>query len=225
MATLVPLLSGCGKKYNLAVPAPRDFRSYEIGEVQEAKVGEAFVRVEAGFGFVVFEVAHAFQPPPFGYASLAPWPAGKLLLLKAVSVDDPDELFLEDPGTAGWVSVSSDGRIHRGWVSPKDVSVLSQGGWPEDVEFRESEEVVRTESSFLGVLVYSGISGDTVQMEYREFPDDRARPPSIQHLQYDLSESRTIAFRSLQIEILEAGDNSLTFRVLSDGGLPWLPRR
>jgi hypothetical protein len=225
LATLFPLLSGCGKQYIMADPLPHDFRSYEIGEVQRADVGDPFIRVEAGFGFRLYEVTPSIQPPSFTTFPLPAWPDGKLLLLRAVSPDNPDELYLEDPETATWISVTSDGRILRGWVSPVDASPLRRGVWPEEVRFRESEEVLKTEGSFLGVLFYTGISGNTLGITYREYPQGASGQGSSEDLRYDLSETRIISFRSLQIEILEADESSLTYRVLSDGGLPWLIRR
>ena len=40
-----------------------------------------------------------------------------------------------------------------------------------------------------------------------------------QELQYDLDSSSIIGFRSIQIEIVEASNSSITFKVISDDGL------
>jgi hypothetical protein len=225
LVSLLPILSGCGKQYIMARPSPHDFRSYELGDIQSADLGEPFIRVEAGFGFRLFEVTPAIQPPSFTSLPLPPWPDGKRLLLKASSSESSDELYLEDPETSNWISVSSDGRILRGWVSPADASSLPGGNWPERARFRDTGEVLKTEGAFLGLLFFTGLSGNTLALSYREYPQGAAGPSFSEDHRYDLSESMTIRFRSLEIEILEADEASLTFRVLSDGGLPWLERR
>ena len=224
---LVCSLSPSGLEGDLFPPnlSPQFLRSYELGEVQEVSAGDPFIRMEAGFGFRLFEVVSSVQPPSFSRVPLSPWPPGKVLMLKASSANDPNELYLEDPETLAWVSVSSDGRILRGWVSPVDATAIETSGWPGDFEVRESGEVLKTERSSLGVLLYTGISGNTLRVTYMEYPQGAAGPSSSEDLEFDLSRSRTISFKSLEIEILEANSSSITFRVLSDGDLPWLVRR
>jgi hypothetical protein len=223
--TLLPLLSACGKQYVMANPSPHDFRSYELGALERADLSEPFLRVEAGFGFRLFEVTDEIQPPTFSGFPVPVWPEGKRLILKASSAENPDELYLEDPQTSTWISISPDGRIMRGWVSPVDASPLRPGAWPDNTRFRDSGEVLKTEGGFLGLLFFTGFSGDTLALAYREYPQGATGPSSFEDLRYDLSESRIIRFRSLEIEIVEADEASLTYRVLSDGGLPWLVRR
>ena len=209
----------------MADPSPHDFRSYSLGEVQTVNAGQPFVRVEAGFGFRLYEATPAIQPPSFTSVPLQPWPDRKQFLLKAFSPENPDEVYLEDPETSVWLSVTSEGRVLRGWVSPADASPLQRGEWPENVRFRESGEVLKTEGRFLGLLLFTGARGNTLGVLYREYPQGAAGPSTSEELRFDLSQSRVIKFRSLEIEILEADEASLTFRVLSDGGLPWLERR
>ncbi len=82
-----------------------------------------------------------------------------------------------------------------------------------------------SDSSFRAQIVYSGIDGNTLHAVYREFVGDFARPAFSQNLQYNLQESSEIAFRSVVIEVVEATNSRLRYRVREDGGLPWVPRR
>jgi hypothetical protein len=79
-------------------------------------------------------------------------------------------------------------------------------------------------------LIYSGKSGQTLKAIYREFIGDFVgstydnsgwgiKQAFTQELQYDLDSSSIIGFRSLQIEIVEATNSSITFKVISDDGL------
>lgn len=60
-------------------------------------------------------------------------------------------------------------------------------------------------------------------MLYREYANDIIRPAFTLDLEYDLEESNTITFRSLEMEVVDATNTSITFVVVDDGGLPWLP--
>ena len=69
--------------------------------------------------------------------------------------------------------------------------------------------------SFRQELIYNGRSGDTVKFLYREFSGDYARPPFSQDVQYDLKDGTTIGFKGARIEIVEASNTQLTYRVVS----------
>jgi hypothetical protein len=67
--------------------------------------------------------------------------------------------------------------------------------------------------SYKQELIYNGKSKDTIRLSYREYIKDMARPAFFQDLTYDLLESREIAFRDLQIEVLEATNSTIKFFV------------
>jgi len=67
--------------------------------------------------------------------------------------------------------------------------------------------------SYKRELVYNGKSRETIKVSYREYRDDFTRPALNQDLSYDLSESREIAFRDMRIDVLDATNSSITFRV------------
>ena len=73
-------------------------------------------------------------------------------------------------------------------------------------------------------LVYTGRSGTTVTFLYREFNIDedelktevsRIRPSFQQNLTYDLSEESEIGYQGLRIEIREATNSSISYRIVS----------
>lgn len=65
-------------------------------------------------------------------------------------------------------------------------------------------------------LIYNGKSGDTIKVSYREFLGDMARPAFTQDLNYDLSESKVIAFKSVIIEILEATSSTIKYKLIKN---------
>jgi hypothetical protein len=70
-------------------------------------------------------------------------------------------------------------------------------------------------------LIYSGKSGTVIKIVYREFSNDMARPAFTQELQYDLNESKIIKFRKTTIEIIQATNQEITFKVLEAPNLKY----
>jgi len=69
--------------------------------------------------------------------------------------------------------------------------------------------------TFKQELIYNGRVDNDVRIIYREFSGDMARPAFTQSLQYDLNSSKVISFKSVSIEIIEANNNFMTYRVIS----------
>lgn len=72
-------------------------------------------------------------------------------------------------------------------------------------------------------LIYNGRIGDSLKFLYREFSGDLMRPPFSQEVQYDLNDSHTIGFRGVRIEVIEATNTQLRYRVVSSFPDPVAP--
>ena len=84
----------------------------------------------------------------------------------------------------------------------------SPDGWK--TENRYSEDWLRRE------LLYSGRSGNTVEINYREFRGGYAAAPFYQAVKYDLNDSSTIRFRQFVIEVIQANNQRFKYRIVSD---------
>ena len=73
-----------------------------------------------------------------------------------------------------------------------------------------------TADSFMQELIYTGRSGDTIHVSYKEFRRDFAKPAFFNELRYDLSQSNIIVFRNYRISIAEATNEYIRFTVLQD---------
>jgi hypothetical protein len=67
--------------------------------------------------------------------------------------------------------------------------------------------------SFQQTLLYSGKVGNKINIGYREFSNSLARPAFNNNVEYDLSESKTIAYKGAQLEVLEATNQHIKFRL------------
>jgi hypothetical protein len=86
--------------------------------------------------------------------------------------------------------------------------INSPDGWK--TEERYSRDFIRKE------LLYSGRTGNTIEVSYREFRGGLAAPAFFQSVKYDLSQSNVIRFQRFVIEVVKADNQSITYKVISD---------
>lgn len=75
-------------------------------------------------------------------------------------------------------------------------------------------------TNFQQTLIYNGRVGSKINIGYREFYDDRARPAFSNSVEYDLTDSKIISYREVQIEIIEASNQKIIYRVHRSFGRP-----
>lgn len=85
---------------------------------------------------------------------------------------------------------------------------VTPGGWKEDSY--TSNDSIKEE------LLYTGRSGNTISISYREYLQNLARPAFYQELHYDLSQSDIIVFRKFRVKVLGANNEFISFQVLAD---------
>jgi hypothetical protein len=102
--------------------------------------------------------------------------------------------------------VDQDGSIKtvKSWVG----ILNSPDGWK--IDKRYSDDFIRRE------LLYSGRSGSTIEISYREYRGGLAATAFSQALKYDLSASSVIRFQRFVIEVITADNQSITYKVVSD---------
>jgi hypothetical protein len=98
-------------------------------------------------------------------------------------------------------------------VSTEDQEV-KRGRWIGII--RSSSGYEETITKFKKELIYGGKSGDTVNVSYREYGDDYARPAFAQELKYDLKSSKEIRFQNFRLLVLSADNSVIKFKVLGD---------
>ena len=95
-------------------------------------------------------------------------------------------------------------RTTRRWVG----ILNSPDGWQTSTS--PSSDFVSKE------LLYSGKSGNTIELSYREFRGGLAAPAFYQTVKYDLNESKIVNFQNFQIEVYTASNNEMTGKLLRD---------
>ena len=87
---------------------------------------------------------------------------------------------------------------------------------PPGATFKDGYIEQYSGESFQEDLIYTGKSGNTIHISYREYKRDFARPAFFQELQYDLNESQLITFKSYTVKVLEATNQFIKYIVVSD---------
>lgn len=64
-------------------------------------------------------------------------------------------------------------------------------------------------------LIYTGKRGNEIYITYREFKNDWSRPSFTQNLTFDLSESRIIGMKGARIEVIEATNTNIRYKIIS----------
>lgn len=77
-------------------------------------------------------------------------------------------------------------------------------------------QIVTIENETKEEILFSGFSQGTLRATYREFVNDMARPAFSQEATYDFTPGTpsTISFKGAQIEVLDANNNEIRYRVL-----------
>lgn len=116
--------------------------------------------------------------------------------------------------TACFVDRNNDGRFDKVKAAPGVIWFEKDVAPP--LPFEKSEQIAPRGDSFKYELLYQGTSNNSLKLSYREYLNDFARPAFFQDVTYDLkTRPTTITFRTVRIEVMEADNNQLVYRVLS----------
>lgn len=88
-------------------------------------------------------------------------------------------------------------------------------------DFEIGDAIAFDRPSFTQELIYNGRSGDTVKFLYRELSNSMLRAPFTQDIQYDLKQSPVVGFKGVRIEIVDATNTQLKYKVLTS--FPTIP--
>lgn len=217
----VMMLSGCTARFNAVLPTSEQSDNMIVGAIQTTAVGNPIIRQDDLLIYPAFINENEIRFPETSYYSFSNLPAKSIL--KAT-------YQLED-GSFYCVPASNTSVIfHTGWVPvPICLNIDPSGklnSWaPCRQPGRQIDEEIFQKINFQKIsvwapgskrkeILYNGKSKDTIKLAYREYIDDVARPAFYQDLNFDLAESKLIGFKGIQIEIIEATNSTIMFKVI-----------
>lgn len=118
-----------------------------------------------------------------------------------------DKSFIADPLQV--IMTTPDGRLCI--ITVFNVKTCEVGK-----NFGFKKTTVASENSFQQTLIYSGKVGNKINIGYREFSSNLARPAFNNDVEYDLHESKQIGYKGALLEIVDANNQSITYKVLKN---------
>ena len=224
---IVIFLGGC-TSLRITQPIKKFYKNYSINELQHANIGDSIIEIENAKIRDAYIALIDYQTPTIGIQGSQQIFINKNDRFTKVAEfpNNSNDIFIkkEEPrATTVVMNIFTNGKIHKGWVLI-DGTVPVQGNWITEQIFEFSDISSRSKNSFKSQIIYSGITGNTLRAVYREYAEDYARPAFSQELQYNLDESKIISYKSIQIEIIEATNSYVKYKVIDDGGIPWFPK-
>lgn len=193
-------------KYNGATTYVKEVDYPPIGEVITAYVGDHLVKkgsiIESGILNVTERV------DGFAYEI----PAGKY---PQTGSDEKNDYFV-----AIGVEKSALADPYQGLsvekADPSEICVITvfNATTCYDANFKIETQLSESGNSFQQTLIYSGKVGDKINISYREFSNNLARPAFNNDVEYDLSESNIIGYKGAELEIIKADNRSITYKVI-----------
>ena len=85
----------------------------------------------------------------------------------------------------------------------------------KDVSHEEIKDyVVRNLNGFQQSLIYNGKIGSKINIGYRESSDDSVRPAFNNNVEYDMSESLTIAYKGAVLEVVDYTNTGIKYKLI-----------
>ena len=96
------------------------------------------------------------------------------------------------------------------------ITVFNAKSCTENHQAKLSKLGVAADNSFQQTLIYSGKVGNKINIGYREFSSNVARPAFNNDVEYDLNESKTIGYKGALLEVIDANNQSIKYKVLKN---------
>lgn len=80
----------------------------------------------------------------------------------------------------------------------------------------KTKQLSLADDSFQQTLIYSGKVGSKIKLGYREFSNNQARPAFNNDVEYDLAESKVIGYKGARLEVIEATNEGIKYRVIQN---------
>lgn len=213
------LLSGCiaSPKLNYR-PVGLDVSEPPIGSISTKGVGEEMLKQGK---FFMLDVLKVNEPVKVGLGHYVIEPG----IFAFIGSDETSNYY--KVGGLG----SESGTVTRG-IGQEYVSVMLKRnskelcvttvhstyacGTSSDTRYSLIQRPTVFENSIQQTLIYNGKVGNKISIGYREFSNNVARPAFSNNVDYDLGESKVIGYRGAEIEILEATNRHIKFRLIKN---------
>lgn len=213
----VATLSSCVTTNTNYRPRALEISEPPIGQVVTAEVGNAMLRQGLYVEHDAIRLLSDVSVGMFGAYGFSP---GFYLM---EGQDEANEFYYPEPSSEGGeVRVGAMADPFKTMMVVKEtgavcgVTVLNAKSCADNARFERLKRPALTTNSFQQTLIYSGRVGDKINIAYREFSNNTARPAFNNDVEYDLGESTTIGYKGAEIEVIEATNRYIKYRVIEN---------
>lgn len=214
LAFLVTVLTGCTTPVYNYTPQAKNFSIPPLHITTTTYVGEEMVKqgVDSSAEALSFE-----QPTQIGDNFYYIIPPGGYIKVGETSSSEfysgvnsltgqviPNRPMINDPVKN--IELKKDGEICI-------VTIFNATKCDTGKIFKKAKLNTSAQNSFQQTLIYNGKVGSKINIGYREYNDGLARPAFSNEVEYDLSESKTIRYKGAIIDIQDANNQSITFKL------------
>lgn len=215
LGILVVMITGCtSPKFNY-LPKTESFSEPPVGSVNTAYVGDSLIRqgvTQTVDGLKVTAPARV----SWGY-TVTPG------LLKKTGEDSSADFYYPTGGVnSSNVEKATLADMWQGiMVRKRDsalcvITIFGVTSCETGMPIEKTQLNLSGDSSFQQALLYNGRVGNKINIGYREFSANTARPAFNNDVEYDLSESSLIGYKGAKFEVLDASNQSIKYRVVSN---------
>lgn len=186
-------------------------------QAREVTTPQLGVLTTRAVGDPLFEISHVSRRPGIELA-----PESRIDYGQGVKVHLPLRMS-QAASTSGdkycapaemWGKYSAEGILIPGYCL--EVSLLDQKG----ISYRRVEVDVPDPHNLRQELLYQGRIGNELRLVYREYVNDLARPAFSQDLTFDLAAGKVVGAKGARLEVENASNVDITYRVLSTFSRP-----
>lgn len=96
------------------------------------------------------------------------------------------------------------------------VTVFNAKSCSSEHQVKQTVIGIASDNSFQQTLIYSGKVGNKINVGYREFSSNIARPAFNNDVEYDLNDSKKIGYKGALLEVVDANNQNITYKVLKN---------
>jgi len=125
-----------------------------------------------------------------------------------ISISDESITYLYDE--------DNDGKFEQFMVQARK-NAVSWKDLKTEAAYEQASGIRSESGGFEFELIYEGLSENSVRFTYNEYRDDLTQASFTESIDFNLSDNRgnIISYKGIEVEILDATDEQLTYRVLS----------
>ncbi len=218
-AILIPLaaLSACASPNSNYVPRMVAISEPPIGVIVQKNIGDTLVRQGTFSTIQAIKIESSVKVGAIGTYTL-----GQGYYVKQGEDSNSEYYQPEISPEGGRIAVGALTDPFRAVQYMKDgskicgVSAFGMHVCKENPPVTRTERNALSANSFQQALIYSGRFGDKLRIGYRESSNNMARPAFNNEVEYDLSQSKFIGYKGAKLEVIEATNEYIKFRVVSN---------